>query len=204
MSFNAFNCKTPEEEETPDQGRAEDRLCTYMFSCPVEVNVWLNELSVCNLMGKITTKADVYSYGVVLMELFTGLTALDERRSEESQKLKAAIDPQLDTTEETLESISIIAELAGHCTAREPNHRPDMCHAVNVLSPLVEEWKPTIDESDNSFGNDSSPPLLQMLKAWKESESSTVSYNSLSDNSKGSIPERPAGLADSFNSADAR
>ncbi|KAF5751692.1 hypothetical protein HS088_TW02G00709 [Tripterygium wilfordii] len=172
MSFNAFNCKTPEEEETPDQGRAEDRLCTYMFSCPIII--------------------------------FEKRGKKFWRIKSSKEKLKAAIDPQLDTTEETLESISIIAELAGHCTAREPNHRPDMCHAVNVLSPLVEEWKPTIDESDNSFGNDSSPPLLQMLKAWKESESSTVSYNSLSDNSKGSIPERPAGLADSFNSADAR
>ncbi|XP_054813092.1 receptor protein kinase TMK1-like [Prosopis cineraria] len=169
------------------------------------------------VMGKITTKVDVFSYGVVLMELLTGLMALDESRPEESrylaqwfwqiksskEKLMAAIDPALQATEETFESISIIAELAGHCTAREPNHRPDMSHAVNVLAALVEKWVPIDDESDCFTGIDFGRPLSQMLKDWKEAGSKDVSYASLED-SKGSIPAKPVGFADSFSSADAR
>ncbi|XP_044481480.1 receptor-like kinase TMK3 [Mangifera indica] len=169
------------------------------------------------VMGKITTKVDVFSYGVVLMELLTGLTALDEERSEESrylaewflrmksskEKLMAAIDPALEANDETFESIAIMAELAGHCTAREPYHRPDMGHAVNVLAPLVEKWKPTVDESDCYSGIDYSLPLPQMLKVWQEAETQEISYNSLED-SKGSIPARPAGFADSFTSSDGR
>jgi serine/threonine protein kinase len=169
-----------------------------------------------SVMGKITTKVDVFSFGVVLMELLTGLMALDEGRSEESrylaewfwriksskQKLMAAIDPTLDADEETFESISLVAELAGHCTAREPNHRPDMGHAVNVLSLLVEKWKPINDESDCLSGIDCSLPLPQMLKVWQETEYE-ASHTSL-DDSKGSIPARPTGFAQSFTSADGR
>ncbi|KAF9665353.1 hypothetical protein SADUNF_Sadunf16G0113900 [Salix dunnii] len=169
------------------------------------------------VMGKITTKVDVFSYGVVLMELLTGLVALDEERSEESrylaewfwriksskEKLMAAIDPALNVDEETFESISTIAELAGHCTSRDPNHRPDMGHAVNVLGPLVEKWKPVNDESEDFYGIDYNQPLPQMLKVWQDADSTGLSYTSLSD-SKGSIPARPAGFAESFTSADGR
>nr|TKS09356.1 putative receptor protein kinase TMK1 [Populus alba] len=169
------------------------------------------------VMGKITTKADVFSYGVVLMELLTGLTALDEERSEESrylaewfwkiksskEKLMTAIDPTLNASEEIFESIYTIAELAGHCTLREPNHRPDMGHAVNVLAPLVEKWKPINDESEDFSGIDYSLPLPEMLKAWQDGESTGLSYTSLND-SKSSIPTRPAGFAESFTSADGR
>ncbi|KAA8544341.1 hypothetical protein F0562_022391 [Nyssa sinensis] len=167
--------------------------------------------------GKITTKADVFSYGVVLMELLTGLVALDEHRSEESrylaewfwkiksnrEKLIAAIDPALDAKEEIFDSICMIAELAGHCTERDPNHRPDMGHAVNVLVPLVEKWKPFDEETEEYAGIDCTLPLPQMLKGWQEAETKDFSGTSLND-SKGSIPARPAGFAESFTSADAR
>ncbi|KAJ3681534.1 hypothetical protein LUZ60_016023 [Juncus effusus] len=178
--------------------------------------------------GKITTKADVFSYGVVLMELLTGLTALDETRPEETrylaswfsqirtdkQKLKEAIDPALDTSDdEVFESICVVAELAGHCGARDPYQRPDMSHAVMVLVPMVEKWRPAKDEQEEYMGIDLHQPLLQMVKNWQEADTTGTStsttgtsfsiISNLGD-SKGSIPARPAGFADSFTSADGR
>ncbi|WOK96466.1 receptor protein kinase TMK1 [Canna indica] len=168
--------------------------------------------------GKVTTKVDVFSFGVVLMELLTGLKALDENRPEESrylaswfcqmksnkEKLKSIIDPSLVVTDESFESICIIAELAGHCAAREPHQRPDMGHAVNVLAPLVEKWKPVDDDREEHIGIDLGQPLLQMVKGWQAADgASDVSSMSL-DYSKGSIPARPAGFAESFTSADGR
>ncbi|WOL15655.1 hypothetical protein Cni_G24436 [Canna indica] len=168
--------------------------------------------------GKITTKVDVFSFGVVLMELVTGMMALDEERSEESrylaswffqmktskENLKSIIDPSISLTDETFESISVIAELAGHCAAREPHQRPEMGHAVNVLAPLVEKWKPVNDDDDDCLGLDFHQPLLQMVKGWQAADGTTSFGSTSLDDSKGSIPARPAGFAESFTSADGR
>ncbi|KAF7808526.1 receptor protein kinase TMK1-like [Senna tora] len=65
---------------------------------------------------------------------------------------EAMIDPTIEVSDqETRSSLSIVAELAGHCCASEPYQRPDMGHAVNVLAPLVENWKPAEENSNDTI-----------------------------------------------------
>lgn len=174
--------------------------------------------------GRVTTKSDVFSFGVVLMELITGRKALDETQPEESVHLVAwfrrmsskkddfrlAIDPALDVTEESFQSIRAVADLAGHCTSREAWHRPDMSHAVNVLSPLVEKWKPVDIEGEEGIGIDLDMTLPQALKRWQAYEGASVSSESGFftrsdlDNTSNSMPSRPVGFAESFTSSDGR
>ena len=140
------------------------------------------------MTGKVTTKVDVFSFGVVLIELLTGMTALDEDRPEETrhlaswfyhiitnkERLRNAIDKSLDTPDETFEEICVVAELAGHCTAREPYQRPEMGHAVSMLAPLVEKWKPVKDDSSETLGIDLGQPLLQMVKGWQAADGTSA------------------------------
>ncbi|PIA35954.1 hypothetical protein AQUCO_03400090v1 [Aquilegia coerulea] len=165
--------------------------------------------------GRVTTKVDVYAFGVVLMEIITGRLALDDSMPEESSHLvtwfrrvivsndgiRKAIDPTLDPDEETFGNISKVIELAGHCTSREPSQRPDMGHAVNVLGPLVEQWKPS-DGLEDDLSINLHLSLPQALQRWQSNEgTSTMDYGMSFGNTQSSIP--PNG-GNSFHSGDGR
>ncbi|KAJ0096052.1 hypothetical protein Patl1_15624 [Pistacia atlantica] len=174
--------------------------------------------------GRVTTKVDVFSFGVILMELISGRKALDETQPEDSVHLvtwfrrmhinkdtfRKAIDQTIELGEETLASVSTVAELAGHCCAREPYQRPDMGHVVNVISSLAELWKPAEPDSDDIYGIDLDMTLPQALKKWQAYEGSgnmddsSSSFLASADNTQTSIPTRPSGFAESFTSADGR
>lgn len=143
--------------------------------------------------GRVTTKIDVFAFGVILMEIITGRKALDESLPDERSHLVAwfrkyinnkdairtCLDPALDPDEETFKSICKVAELSGHCTVREPHQRPDMGHAVNVLSPLVEEWKPTTgQDEEDSFNIDLDMSLPQALQRWQAGEGNSLALSS--------------------------
>lgn len=152
------------------------------------------------------------------MELMTGRRALDETQEEENmhlvtwfsrmntdeERFRSTIDPAIPVDDETFVSLLVVAELAGHCTAREPHQRPDMGHVVNVLGPLVDQWKPTNFDSDDSDKDmEHSLSLSQALKQWQSYDEEALLSGSLAD-SRTSLPTRPIGFADSFTSMDGR
>lgn len=162
--------------------------------------------------GRVTTKVDVYAFGVVLMEIVTGRKALDETAPNERSHLvswfrrvlinkdgiRKAIDPSLDPDKETFDNICKVAELAGHCTAREPFQRPDMGHAVNVLGPLVEQWKPSSsrDEDDEGSGINLQMSLPQALLRWQSEEGTSTMFGDFSySRTQSSIPPKTSGLS---------
>ncbi|KAL9398584.1 hypothetical protein Peur_007545 [Populus x canadensis] len=166
--------------------------------------------------GRVTTKVDVYAFGVILMEIMTGRKALDDTVPDErahlvtwfrrvlvnKDSLPKAIDQTLNPDEETLVSIFKVAELAGHCTAREPYQRPDMGHAVNVLGPLVEQWKPTNHEEESTSGIDLHMSLPQFLQRWQADEGTSTMFN---DRSHSQIQSSiSGGFTDTFTSNDCR
>ncbi|GAU20413.1 hypothetical protein TSUD_12310 [Trifolium subterraneum] len=176
--------------------------------------------------GRVTTKVDIYSYGVILMEMITGRRAIENSQPEENIHLVAwfrrmllnkdsfdkVIDPAMNINEEGLKSLWTIAGLASQCCAREPHQRPNMGHIVNVLAPLVEIWKPAEPDDDDMYGIDFDMSLPQALSQWQNLEGMSntldVSYSSSMvdscENTQSSIPPRSPGFVNSFTSADAR
>ncbi|KAG0620203.1 hypothetical protein M758_4G197700 [Ceratodon purpureus] len=123
---------------------------------------------------KLTTASDVYSYGVVLLELLTGQKVIDHvSRGEEYNLIKwveprlrdggidLIVDPKLEGNY-SREIFQQMAELALHCSASEKKDRPTMKAVVIQLEPLLQEAdqpQPTshmvwIDPSDSTYTPD--------------------------------------------------
>uniref|UniRef100_A0A1J3FHR2 Putative receptor protein kinase TMK1 n=1 Tax=Noccaea caerulescens TaxID=107243 RepID=A0A1J3FHR2_NOCCA len=129
------------------------------------------------LTGRVTRKLDVYSFGIILMELISGQRAIDDTRSEENthilvwfrnRSLSSVIDETIQVSKETqhLQSISEVAQLALYCCANEPEQRPEMSHVVTTLSLRAEQWKPISEPEIKDQIQEES--LLEQLRRWKQ------------------------------------
>lgn len=97
---------------------------------------------------RLTEKSDVYSFGVVLLELISGLKAVDYCRDKREMaladmvvsrihtgQLKEVLDPVLDlgNDNDALDAVGAVAELAFRCVASDKDDRPDSKEVVGEL-----------------------------------------------------------------------
>lgn len=132
-------------------------------------------------MKKITTKVDVFSFGVVVMELLTRRrpTGLSQENGQPItlpqlvhnffadgiERLLQLVDPQLTSDISNKQQLEEILKLALLCTCQEPDGRPDM---VEVLSLLTKISKMTAQNGINEDGrsktgqtSNAAPPIIR-------------------------------------------
>lgn len=99
------------------------------------------------LRGEITPKSDIYSFGVVLLEIITGLPAVDEHRE---PQLLLDIKEEIEDEEKTIEdyidekmndidfaSIETLYSIASQCLHEKKNKRPDIKKVYQLLEEMT-------------------------------------------------------------------
>lgn len=106
------------------------------------------------MTGHLLVKSDVYSYGVVLLELLTGRKPVDMSQPPGQENLVAWARPLL-TSKEGLEtirdpslgsdapfdSVAKVAAIASMCVQPEVTHRPFMGEVVQALKLVCSEFE---------------------------------------------------------------
>ncbi|XP_062000315.1 serine/threonine-protein kinase PCRK1-like [Rosa rugosa] len=102
--------------------------------------------------GHLTSKSDVWSYGIFLFELITGRRPVDRNRpkneqkllewvrahlSADSKKFQLIMDPRLEG-KYSLKAAQKLAAVANRCLVRQPRSRPKMSEVLEMINRIVE------------------------------------------------------------------
>ncbi|KAF4375781.1 hypothetical protein F8388_014503 [Cannabis sativa] len=95
--------------------------------------------------SRLTEKSDVYSYGIVLLELLTGRKAVDNESNlhhlilskTANNAVMETVDPEITATCKDLGAVRKVFQLALLCSKKQPTDRPTMHEVTRVLSSLL-------------------------------------------------------------------
>lgn len=95
---------------------------------------------------KVDEKIDIYSYGIVLLELLTGKRPLDpefgesidivgwiRRKIDNKKSPEEALDPNVGNCKHVQEEMLLVLRIALLCTAKLPKDRPSMRDVIMML-----------------------------------------------------------------------
>ncbi|KAH9612036.1 hypothetical protein KSS87_019819 [Heliosperma pusillum] len=119
------------------------------------------------MTGHLLVKSDVYSYGVVLLELLTGRKPVDMSQPAGQENLvswtrplltsreglESIIDPSLGS-EVPFESVAKVAAIASMCVQPEVSHRPFMGEVVQALKLVCNECEDSRDGDSRNHSHE--------------------------------------------------
>lgn len=116
--------------------------------------------------GQSSEKTDVFGFGILLLELITGLKALDAvngqvqkgmildwvRNLYEGKRLESLVDRELKGCFDA-EELEKVVEIALRCTQSSPNLRPKMWEVMKVLEAIAGQSQSTQQDESQSGSN---------------------------------------------------
>lgn len=148
--------------------------------------------------GLLTPKSNVYSFGIVLLELLTGRKNMDSRRPKEERnlvkwcwpfladdcRLSLIMDPQL-KGRFPIKAARTVADIAQRCLQKDPSERPTMRTVVDHLKTIQDMkyscrfplQEPVAVGGKQMFRSPSLPPARQSFSHSSSSVSPTRLLN---------------------------
>lgn len=150
--------------------------------------------------GQITDKADVYAFGVVLLELLSGRKAIEHNRPRKQVSLvewarpllasydkESLLDPRLKGQYNEYE-LQCMMHAATQCIKKDPSRRPRMNQVLRMLNPPQErDWafvgpgRPALQKETPDLGKISSSASSSRTSSCSQSDVSVASHSKPSD-----------------------